>query len=132
MKLILYFQFLMHMITIFIFIDVFSLGKIYGISDIFNQGYGRFRSFGIAGQPGVQGFYNVLFIVLNIALLYYKKISIKMFILLSFIGLIATFLTGSRIALALYILLIFIPSIFNAKIFVFYFFSFIFLFFYYS
>lgn len=109
-------QVVMYAITISIFFGFLSLGKIYGLSTVFNEGYGLFRSFGVAGQPGVQGTYNIIFLVLNIALYRGKNLSFKLFIFLSFLNIFATILTGSRISLGIAACLIFFLTLLDRKI----------------
>lgn len=108
-------QVVMYAVTIGIFFGFLSLGKIYGLSTVFNEGYGKFRSFGVAGQPGVQGTYNIIFFTLNVALYRSKNLSFKLFIFLSFLNIVATILTGSRIAIGITTFLLLFLSLLDRK-----------------
>lgn len=84
-----------------------SLVELYGSGSVYTYGYSKFRAFGITGQPGKNGIFSSLLVILIFLIFNNKKeIKIKwLFIILTTMSILFTY---SRISLILYILLLII------------------------
>jgi len=103
----------------FLLIIVQRLGlfdtSFYGVSGVFDHMYGRFRAYGITGQPGTQ---SILLYLLNVFISQFVRsniISVRLGILLFLMNTFSIFLTGSRFGLLFNALLAVIIIFSNIK-----------------